>query len=301
MLHSFIVNPKAGRGRVRRLIATLEQAVRDQKLDYRLVVTERPGHATELARSAVAQGAGAVVAVGGDGTVNEVLNGLDGETALGIVPVGAGNDIARNIGLPVDDWRAVLRIIAAGQVVRADVGRCGDRRFLSVAGTGLDSRVAMTFNRLPVRLRYRSAYAAFVFTHLLTGRPSTFRLVVDGETIERDGWLVAVANTECYGGGMRVAPHARPDDGRLHVCLVSDGPRMEFARAFPLVYRGDHLSHPMVHSFEAKAIDLSSSRASPVTTDGEHIGWLPASITVEPQAVAIFSPQRSASPVSADG
>jgi len=291
MLHCFIINPQARRGSASQLIRSLEEALRAHRMDYRIVASEKGGQATELARDAVAQGAEAVVAVGGDGTVNEVLNGLGAETRFGILPVGTCNDIASNLGLPVKDWRAALDIIAAGHTMQADVGRCGERRFLSVAAIGLDSEVGMAFRRLPRLLRCRAAYTLLLFLKLMTQRPSMFRLTLNGKTIERNVWLVAVANTACYGGGMRIAPRARPDDGRLHVCIVGDGPRREIIRSFPLVYRGEHVTHPMVRMFETREIHISSSMATPIIADGEHFGWLPASLAVEPQALAVFAPR----------
>jgi diacylglycerol kinase (ATP) len=294
MLHVFIINPRWGRKHAGGLIGGLEAALRERKLDYRLAISEQPGHATELAHRAVAEGAGAVVAVGGDGTVNEVLNGLSGNAMLGVVPVGTCNDIARNLRLPAGDWRAALDVIAAGHVKCVDVARCGDKRFLSVAGMGLDSRVAVAFQRLPRFARFRATYVLLLLKSLLTQRPSPFRLVVDGETLEQEAWLVAVANTEAYGGGMRIAPGARPDDGRLHVCIVGAIPRLEFVRWFPRVYRGAHLAHPMFRHIEARSVEISSPRPTPITADGEPFGWLPASIILEPKAVAVFgSPGRT--------
>lgn len=292
MLHVFIVNPKAGRNRPADRIAALEQAARDHRLDYRIVVTEAPGHATALARRAIAESAGAVVAVGGDGTVNEVLNGLDNKTSLGIVATGTCNDIARNLGLPERDCHVAADVIAAGHVVRVDAGRCGERRFLSVAGMGLDSRVALSFKRLPRFLRRRAAYVLLLFKNLLARRPSLFRITADGETIEQKAWMVAVANTEAYGGGMRIAPRAKATDGLLHMCIVGDGPRREIIRSFPLVWRGEHLTHPIVRTFEVRKIQVSSDVPTPVIADGEHIGWLPVAIAVEPRSVPVFVAQN---------
>jgi len=295
MLHFFIINPRWGRKRAGGSIAGLEAALRQRNLNYRLAISEKPGHATELARHAVAEGAGAVIAVGGDGTVNEVLNGLSGAATLGIVPVGTCNDIARNLGLPAGDWRAALDVIAAGHVKHVDAARCGDKRFLSVAGMGLDSRVAASFQRLPRFARFRATYVLLLLKSLLTQRPSPFRLVADGKTIAQEAWLVAVANTEAYGGGMRIAPGARPDDGRLHVCIVGPIPRLEFVRWFPRVYRGAHLAHPMFRHIEARSVEISNPRPTPITADGEPFGWLPATFAIEPKAVAVFgSPDRTA-------
>jgi diacylglycerol kinase (ATP) len=289
MLHHFIINPRWGRTRAGRRIADLEQAARDRKLPYRFTITKRPGHAVELTRRAVAEGAATLIAVGGDGTVHEVLNGLDDKTPLGIVPVGTCNDIAHSLGLPTKNWRAALDVIARGHVLHADVGRCGDRRFLSVAGMGLDSMVGVAANRLPHFLRARATYIPILLANLLIKRPLLFRIVTDRETIEQPAWMVAVANTEAYGGGMRIAPQARPDNGLFHVCIIGPISRLEFIRVFPLVYRGAHVSHPMVRIIEARRVRISCARRCPIIADGEPVGRLPASFEIEPRRLAVFA------------
>ena len=290
MEYVFVVNRKAKRGGSRNFLERFEQHLRAKNLEYRLVVVDRPGGGAELAREAVARGAGAVIAVGGDGTVNEALNGLSGGTAFGIIPVGTCNDAARNLGLP-RDWRQALDVVAAGRVVRADLGRCGEQRFLTVAGMALDSFVGMAMNRLPRVLRRPFAYVPVLVAKILTRRPMAFRLVVDGRAIEERAWMVAVANTRAYAGGMRIAPNARMDDGRLHVCVIRECSRWELIRKFPLVYSGRHLGHPIVRMYEAeRSVEIACSEPCPIIADGEHAGWLPATFTIEAGSLAVFAP-----------
>jgi diacylglycerol kinase (ATP) len=288
MRYAFIVNPRAKRTGAGRLAENLESALRNRGLDYRLLFVERRGQGGELARRAVADGADAVVAVGGDGTINEVLNGLDDRRPLGIVPVGTCNDIARNLGLPHRDWHAALDVIAAGRTRRIDVARCNERRFLSVAGSGLDGCIGVAVNRIPRLLRNPAWYVVLLFRYLLTQRPVAFRLIVDGEVIEQDAWMVAVANTEAYAGGMRIAPRARPDDGRLHVCIVGKASRLELLRRLPLVYSGRHTTHPIVRMLEGKTVEVTCARPCRVIADGEDLGWLPLEIGIAPQAIPVF-------------
>jgi diacylglycerol kinase (ATP) len=200
--------------------------------------------------------------------------------------------------VPCGDWLAALDVIAGGEVRHVDAGRCGNRRFLSVAGAGLDSRVALIHQRLPRLLQGTVAYSALVLAKLFTGRPMRFRIAVDGEKFEQHAWMVAVANMERYAGGMRIAPEARPDDGRLHVCVIGHGPRREVVRAFPRVFQGTHTSHPMVQMLEAKAVYLSCDEPTPVIADGEHVGWLPTTFAVEPRAVALLCPKAAETAVT---
>jgi YegS/Rv2252/BmrU family lipid kinase len=289
MEYAFIVNPRAN-GAGRGFLDRFEESLRARKIDYRLIPNARPGAGAEMARAAVALGAGTVVAVGGDGTINEVLNGISGETAFGIIPAGTCNDAARNLGVP-RDWRQALEVVVAGRTVRADVGRCGDRRFLTVAGAGLDSFAALVMNRLPAPLRRPLVYAPILAAQLLTHRPMAFRLVVDGAVLEPEAWMIAVANTQAYGGGMRIAPAARMDDGRLHVCVVVASSRLEIIRNFPSVYSGRHLDHPAVRMYQAqRSVELACPRRCPVIADGEHVGWLPATFTIEARSVSLLVP-----------
>ena len=116
----------------------------------------------------------------------------------------------------------------------------------------------------------------------------TFRITLDGRSLQQRGWMVAVANTEGYAGGMRIAPRARPDDGRLHVCLVGDGSRVDIARTLPRVYSGRHVTHPHFHAFEARTVEIACDRPHPLLIDGEIAGWLPAAMSVEAGALEVL-------------
>jgi diacylglycerol kinase (ATP) len=293
-----ILNPAAGRGQGRSCRAKLEELVRQHvaalpdaaAMHWEIVETRASGDGTRLAAQAVERGATVVVAAGGDGTLGEVVNGVMGSGAmLGLLPVGTGNDFARNVGLHNDMERAVQTLFH-GTPQPIDVGRVHDRWFVNVAGCGFDALVAERVNRGFRYLHGTSAYLAAVMQTLLKLRPAEMRLTLDGESHDVRGLLCAVANASMYGGGMKIAPNARIDDGWLDVCLIADAGRLEFLRAFPRVFAGTHLTHPKVSLFRARTVSIESDPALPLLADGEVIGTTPAEFTLAAGAMPLLLP-----------
>jgi diacylglycerol kinase (ATP) len=228
-----IVNPAAGpaphleHGRQR---ATLAASVLGQAgVDAEVMLTERPGHASELARGAATRGAEIVVAWGGDGTINEVGCALAfTETALAIIRGGSGNGLAYALGVPRDP-AAALRRAVAGERRQIDVGEIAGRLFFNIAGIGFDAHVADRFGR-EGRKRGLSGYATVVARELFTYRAQSCRLTIEGCEYERRAFLLTIANGPQWGNGARVAPHAQLDDGLLD--LVTVEPRSPLAAAW---------------------------------------------------------------------
>lgn len=293
-----IVNPVAGRGLGMRLVPRLEHLVREaiaattQACEVRVALTSVTTDAESLAREAVAHGADLVVAAGGDGTLNGVVNAVAG-TSVGIaqIPLGTGNDFARALGVPRSPHEAV-RLLRDGRIAQMDVGVADGRRFLNVAGCGFDAAVAEQMNR---RRRWLSGTPAYVLTVLATlarYRPVPMRIRVDETTIETPAMLCAVANGTGYGGGMRIAPEARWDDGLLDVCVVKAVGKLEFLRAFPRVFRGNHTTHPKVIMLRGKTVHVESAWPVPALLDGELAGNTPVQFAVEPRALRFVVPLR---------
>jgi YegS/Rv2252/BmrU family lipid kinase len=220
-----IINPVAG-GRESlapaKRVRLAERALARHHAEGRVLLTERPNHARDLARQAVAGGCATVVAWGGDGTINEVASQLAGTiAALGIVRAGSGNGLARELGIPASP-DAALDIALAGRERRLDVGEIEGRPFLNVAGVGFDAAMAAAFNGLgwdrrgPIRYTVRVLQAVFDF------RATRYQVEVDGYRIEADALLVAIANLRQYGANAVIAPRAQPDDGLLDVVVVED-------------------------------------------------------------------------------
>lgn len=285
-----VLNPMAGRGRGRRSAQRIKDLLSARRLDYTLWTAQRAGEAGALARQAVDQGAAVVVAAGGDGTLNEALNGIFGSPAsLGILPLGTGNDFARHVGIPADLDQAV-EVLTSGTHRRVDVGECNGRYFLNIAGCGFDAVVAERVNAGYRMLHGTPAYLAAVAQSLASYRPAHMVIQADQERLESDVMLCSIANTQSYGGGMRIAPGASIEDGLLDVCVVRQVGRLEFLRAFPRVFRGTHVGHPKFAHFTAHSVTIQSDVPLPVLIDGEVVGTTPVVARIHPAAIEMILP-----------
>jgi diacylglycerol kinase (ATP) len=236
----------------------------------------------------------AVIAMGGDGMVGACAAGVAdagprARAALAVVPVGGGNDAARAFGLPHDDPVAAAGLLPGLPRRRVDLVRADGRRYLNIAGAGFDSEVNRVAN---ARLRWAPSllrYVGAMVVKLATERPVRFTVTLDGRAEELAAWLVVVANGRSYGGGMRVAPGARLDDGLLDVVVIGDLTKPDFLATFPKVYAGRHVEHPLVTVSHARQVELAADRPRAVYADGEHAGELPMAFEVEPAALAVLA------------
>ena len=291
-----IVNPVAGRRAAFRVWRQLRAQV-----DWECAISERPGHARELARSAANTGYERVVVIGGDGTLSEAANGVaDSETALGIIAAGTGNDIARNLGIPRDP-RAAAELAATGSARRIDLCAIETQQhsayFLNIAGFGFDAEVAWRVNRMPKLGGGTLPYLAGVLQTLWHYRAQRMRIRIDEHEIARTAFLVAVGNCPTYGGGMRIVPAATPDDGLLEVCVVKDLSRLEVLRIMPSLYSGGHVTHPAVEIFRCRSVSADADGRVLCQADGELVGALPARFAIRPGALrCVTGPSVAGSP-----
>jgi diacylglycerol kinase (ATP) len=292
------INPTSGRGRGRRAGAQAAHLLTAAGIDV-VPLTAGSGPALASAvRSTLASGVDALVVVGGDGMVNLGVNATAGTSVrLGIVAAGTGNDIARALGLPVGDPAAAATTVLAGLAApaprRVDGVRCrtttGDQLwYAGVLGAGFDAVVNERANRWSWpggRIRYNLAIAR----ELPVFRPRQYRLELDGEIWETSAMLVAVANGPSYGGGMRVCPDARMDDGLLDVLVVEPISRLEFVRIFPRVYAGTHVRHPKVVVRRAREVRVAADGIVGYA-DGERLAALPLTCEAVPEALGLLAP-----------
>jgi YegS/Rv2252/BmrU family lipid kinase len=284
-------NPSAGGGRAKALVDGVEAALAGAGVEVRAHRTTSLDDARASATRAATE-VDVVVAVGGDGTVGACASGLaeagpGARAALGIVPAGSGNDAATALGLPCGDplaAAALLPKLARRPVdaVRVELGGTG-RWFLDAAATGFDGQVNRLANRLPLRGRPR--YVGATLLRLPFSRPSRFTIELDGDRLDTTAWMVTVTNGPTYGGGLRIAPAARMDDGRLDVVVVGQMSRLGLLRALPTVFDGSHIDNPAVVAYQGKRLTVTVSPAVPVYADGEELGVTPASFTVHPAAL----------------
>jgi len=277
---TFIVNPEAGKGNGERVFASLRGELESRRVPYDVVMTTGPGHATEAARKASTP---VTVGVGGDGTLNEIANGMAGSArALGIIPAGSGNDFIKSVGVPRRPVDA-LHVLFAGNVRPVDVGsvRCtqekegggnsAPRLFVNGVGAGFDAAVAARTREIPF-LGGTLLYLAAVFQTL--GRYTAPAFHMEGEHARRDApaLLIAVGNGRCAGGGFYLTPDASVDDGLLDICAVDDKNVLEILKLMPRVMRGKHHDVPGVKFFRDTNFVITADTPFYVHADGEIVG-----------------------------
>jgi diacylglycerol kinase (ATP) len=290
-----LVSPAAGRGRASAVSGAVIDALCGAGLTPRVLPAVTGAEAEKQAAAAVADGTGAVVAVGGDGSAHAAVQAVAGTgTPLAVVPAGTGNDLALALGIPRDPLaaaRAAAEDLRAGRSRDVDAGRTADRWWTTVLCCGFDSAVTDRANRLRWP-RGRRRYDVAVLVELSRLRPRELTLVLDGEEQTLPVTLVAVGNTCWYGGGMKVCPGADPADGLFDVTVVGAISRLELIRTKPLLATGTHVDHAAVTVHRAARVELSSPG---VTTyaDGEPVAPLPVVAECVPGALRVVGGGRA--------
>jgi len=286
---ALLVNPHAAGGRPLRLLPRIEARLRDLGLAFTVQRTQSLLHGCELAREAAARGE-IPVTLSGDGLIGAVAGALRDmpDAILGVLPGGRGNDFARMAGLPLDPV-AACDVLAHGRPTPVDMGEAGDRTFLGIASLGFDSDANRIANAAPPQLG-RLVYLYGALRALVAWKPARFDVEIDGERTEFEGWSVAAANSGFYGGGMRLAPHARLDDGALDVILIGACSPLRYAVTLPQVFRGAHVKRPMVHELRGAEVRVAADRPFTVYADGDPIGHLPITMRALPAALKVLLP-----------
>ena len=288
-----ILNPGAGGGKTLKSLARIHGILKRFDRPYAIYVTKARGDAISAARSYAEDGASRILAVGGDGTLNEVANGIyqsGSDAALGVVPVGHGTDFARSLGIPKSVEQAVInaceRTPSRIDLGLVSYGDGSERAFINIAGLGFDALVAQKAqkSRLPgANLPYLSS----ALTTLIHFKNLQVEIQADDTRIETAGVFVQIANAQFMGGGYHFAPMAKIDDGLLDVCIVGDFKKFELLRTIPKVYKGRHVTHPKFTHVAAKSISINTSEPALVQLDGELVGRTPVRFTVLPAAISL--------------
>lgn len=265
----FIVNPRSGVERRKEIQDALSQYLDTAAYTYELQLTEYAGHGEFLAREAAAAGAFAVVAVGGDGSVNDILRGLKGTSALlGIIPKGSGNGMARTLGIPVSVI-AAIKLINRCKTEKIDIGYANDRLFVSNAGVGYDALIAKKFSSS--KRRGLLVYSWLVTKYLWLYRDWTWSIRVDGTTLTERAFLVNVANGQQFGYDFKIAPDASWTDGLLDVIIIRKFPKMLGAMMSLRLMKGTILKSRYVQRIRGKEIWISNPQLKLMQTDGDAV------------------------------
>ncbi len=289
--YKIILNPTAGAGNGKKALPEIENHLKRLKLDYELASTEYTGHAVELASQAVRDGFEVVVAAGGDGTVNEVLNGLiqaresgKYQPALGVLSVGRGNDFAGSVNIP-EEIEAGCQALAMDQRRKIDIGRVrGEeltdwRYFANCVGVGFDAVTTIEVHRLPRLGGFLGFMIAVLKTIFLYNHPPLAEIQYDGETISQRSLLISIMNGRRLGGGFYMAPDSKPDDGLLDLCIARKMSSLRILAMIPYFTKGTQATQPEIITGRTARVKITAQDGPlPAQTDGEIIStkgrWL---------------------------
>lgn len=294
-----IINPAAGANSTRKKWPKLSRFLEHIGLSFDHDYTEGSGHAIELAKSAAADGYRYLVAVGGDGTANEVANGIlhttvSGEIAMGVVSTGTGSDFARSTGIPRNYINACSCLVKGGRLT-IDVGvveymkngEKAQRFFINAAGVGFDAAVVESTERMPKYFGGTIPYLAGLLRTLVKYRNKSVMMNVGDRSESKRVLSVIVSNGNYLGGGMHVAPNASMQDSLMDVVVIGDVGKLDLLKSIPMIYKGTHERHPKVSIEKASRVSVESQEKVLVHADGELLGEGPASFRLIPAALSV--------------
>ncbi len=294
MRHKIIVNPISNRGAGEKLAPHISQLLHSLDVDFEMAFTERPWHAAELAQQAAKDGFDVVVAAGGDGTVNEVINGLmlakqagDGTPAMGVLAVGRGNDFAYGMGIPTG-WQNGCHTLARNQRRWIDIGRSlGElypegRFFGNGVGIGFDAVVGFEAAKMTYLHGFPSYVVGALRTMFVFFHAPLLKIELDDETIEQSILMVSIMNGKRMGGTFMMAPEGQPDDGFFTLCLASQASRPEMISIIPRFMKGTQSTHPKIRMLKSRKVIVSALQGSiPAHADGETLCTEGQKLTIE--------------------
>ena len=288
MIH-FIINPKANRGKINKKVAVLERLLHEKSIEYAIHYTTARGVATELAKQFSQEPDSTVVAVGGDGTVNEVLNGLNTQNAkFGIIPSGTGNDFVTCAKIPTDVEKA-LDLILNGEAKPTDYMTCDGIRGLNVIGTGIDVDILNRCRRSKI-LKGKLQYVVSLIISLIKFKFYKFFIEKDGEKLEKEGLIVAVGNGSQFGGGIRICPKAIIDDGELDFVVAGKLKKIRIPGAFLKLMKGKILELDFTSFERRERVAIDFDKPVTIQIDGELYDGLKFDVSIIKGGIRIFRP-----------
>jgi diacylglycerol kinase (ATP) len=285
----FIVNPIAGKGRAKTIVPLIEDICGKSKIEYTIKYTMGPKHEVALAKLGIQEGFERIVSVGGDGTLNEVVNGIAGSQAvLGVIPAGTGNDFVRTV-YPHTDIKKIIHDIIHGEVQEIDLAKCNDTYFINIGSGGFDAQVALESEKTKKIFSSEIAYIIAILKTLIFYKGIRMKVLIDGKVFEKNTMLVAVANGKYYGGGILPAPKADITDGIFDVCFVENMSRIKMLVLLPKYMKGKHESIKGVSFYRGKNISITSEIQFGVNIDGEVSLMKEVNFSIIPKGIKIIA------------
>ena len=285
----FIVNPISGIHKKEGLSSLIDLHLDKSKYRYRIETTQAPGHATEICRNAVESGAEIIIAVGGDGSVNEIAKGLiHSKSALGIIPAGSGNGLAHHLGIP-QNFRKAIELINQEKIVKIDTGSINDRLFVSISGIGFDGFIARKFSKN--KKRGFLTYARLVAENYQQYKPKKYEIEIEGRKLVKRALFIIFANSDRFGYFTSIAPNAKVDDGLLDVVIAEKPLMIEIPILTSLMYWRKIDKSKYVEVLKASELIVRSKKKRWVNIDGEAFKMSKElHIKLHPQSLNIIVP-----------
>jgi len=285
-----IINPISGVGSKRKIPKMIEEEFSSDTCDLTISFTEYAGHASELTRRAVDEGASTILAVGGDGTINEIAQSmLHTDTVLGIIPKGSGNGLARELHIPMDAKRA-LEVIAKGRISVIDSCRADENVFFCTCGVGFDAAVSQKFAN--EKHRGSLTYIKNTVEEYLSYKPKVYELLIDNKSIEEKAFLVACANASQYGNNAFIAPHANIQDGKMDITILTPFTPLDIAPLAIQLFTKQIDKNSKIKSFKGKDITIIREKPGVMHLDGEPINaGTEIRLSVVPHSLKVYTPE----------
>ncbi|MDW7658212.1 MAG: diacylglycerol kinase family lipid kinase [Bacillota bacterium] len=292
--YKFILNPTAGKGKGQTAAALIMEQLSAQKYEFEIVQTTEAGHGIDLAKQAVRDGWPAIIAVGGDGTMGEVMNGImtvgGHDCHFGFIPAGTGNDFARSLQIPLDMNEAIKTLLTA-KTKRIDIGKEREGYFAIITGLGFPADVMAKANAYRGVLKGPAVITWSVLKTIHELRAEAIELILDGQKQEMPAKAVFVLNMPFTGGGLQIVPTARPDDGLLDICVIKNMSKADLFLTLPKAYKGKHVGHPDIAFFRCRQVTINTEHPRRKLFDGNVFGNAPLSAEILPEALSVLVPQ----------
>ncbi len=291
-----IINPTSGNGRALKAWKRFKKHLNKNGIEHEFYFTEYMGHGLKIIDEIGVDDGDKIIAIGGDGTVNEIANSIINskkDLTLGIIAQGTGNDIAASFGIPTS-FEEQVQVIHQENVQLFDAGRVNNRFFFGVLSVGFDAEVARRTNEGAKWLPGTFNYVKSLLITLKELKTYPVEISIDDEMFLMKKYiLLAFGNGYRYGGGMKICPHSRLDDGKISIVGVNTISRTTLLKVFPRVYKGTHVSHPMVDFYEGKRIKLKTDNGALMQADGEILGPARGVVEAIPGAIKVFAPRNN--------
>lgn len=288
----FIINPAAGNGSAKTLLEPIHKRLENSEIEYKMVISQSKGQIETLTMQAIIDGYNEIVAVGGDGTLTEMIQGIcqsgSSNIKAGILPCGTGNDFSKVLYMSQDPLM-ILESVLLGKTKDADLFDCNGIKCINICAMGIDGQIVIDTEKIKKLFPGPVAYLISTLKSLMIYKARKIEIEMDQTRIQRKTLIVAVGNGKYFGGGMKITPKAEIDDGLMDVCIVNHVPKLKLIAMFPSIFKGEHLNIREVEYYRCSEISVVSLEKSLLlNVDGNIVGSTPVRITLAKEKIRLF-------------